>query len=53
MNPPVSLGEFIKDILGEIRKTCFMDFGLFYKNNKGVCKVLNGDPVCLRITISA
>ena len=53
MNSPVRLGEFTKDILGEIRKTCFMDFGLLYKSNKRACKVLNGDPVCLRITISA
>lgn len=53
MSPPESLEEFTKDILGEIRKTCFMDFALLYKNNKGAYKVLNGDPVCLRITISA
>ena len=30
-----------------------MDFGLIYKNDEWEYVVLNDDPVCLRITISA
>ena len=37
----------------ETLKTHFMDFGLLYENNKGEYVVLNDDPTCLRIAISA
>ena len=37
----------------EIPKTRFMDFSLLYENDEGEYVVLNDDPVCLRITISA
>ena len=30
-----------------------MDFGLLYENDEGKYVVLNDDPVCLRIAISA
>ena len=43
MNPPWSVWGFKKkNILREIPKTSFMDFGLLYENDKGKYVVLNG-----------
>ena len=53
MNPPRSLNELTTAISREIPKTRFMDFGLIYENDEGEYVVLNDNPVCLRITISA
>ena len=53
MNLPRSLIELTTAISREIPKTPFMDFGLIYENDEGEYVVLNDDPVCLRITISA
>ena len=53
MNPPRSLNELTTAISREIPKTSFMDFGLIYENDEGEYVVLNDDPVCFRIAISA
>ena len=52
-NLPRSFKELTTTISCAIPKTRFMDFGLLYENDKGKYVVLNDNPRCLRIAISA